>query len=75
MTDKLSSNTPQREYKVRASSMTATYNAGRFVASSAAEACQMARDDYARSSLGRSMNDVRAFRFYTVDKFPHEEES
>lgn len=64
-----------REYKVRAASMSATYNAGRFTADSAAEACRMAREDYAKSLLGRSLKDVGAFHFFTVDKFPHEEES
>lgn len=62
-----------REYKVRASSMTASYNAGRFIANSPGEACEMARAEYARSSLGRGLKDAGAFRFYTVDKFPHEE--
>jgi hypothetical protein len=64
-----------REFKVRASSMSATYNAGRFVAESAEEACRMAREEYAKSPLGRQMKDAGAFRFYTVDKFPHEEDS
>jgi hypothetical protein len=64
-----------REFKVRASSMTGTYNAGRYIADTAAEACELARQDYARSDMGRTMKDARAFHFYTVDKFPHEEES
>lgn len=63
-----------REYKVRASNLTATYNAGRFVADSPEQACEMARDDYAQSPLGRQMKDARAFKFFTVSKFPHEEE-
>jgi hypothetical protein len=62
----------QREYKVMASNMSATYSAGRFIASSAKEACQMAREKYASSSLGRALKDAGAFRFYTVSKFPHE---
>lgn len=62
-----------REYKVRASNMSATYNAGRFIAESPAEACEMARASYANSSLGRTMRDVGAFRFFVVDRFPHEE--
>lgn len=64
-----------REFKVRASSLRATYNAGRFVAENAMQACDMAKQDYARSALGRELKDVGAFRFYTVDKFPHEDES
>ena len=64
-----------REYKVRASNMSATYNAGRFMAHSSKEACEMARNEYAESSLGRMCKDVGAFHFYTVDKFPHEEEA
>ena len=63
-----------REYKVMCSSMTATYSAGRFVASSSQEACQMAREEYAKSDLGMALKDVGAFRFYTVDKFPYERE-
>ena len=62
-----------REYKVRASNLNATYNAGRFVADSTQEACSKAAEAYASSTLGRQLNDVGAFRFYTVDKFPHEE--
>lgn len=61
-----------REYKVRASSLSATYNAGRFIAESPAEACEMARRDYANSPTGRALKDSRSFRFYTVDQFPHE---
>lgn len=63
-----------REYKVRASSLTGTYNAGRFVAESAQEACEMARESYRRSALGQQLKDVGAFRFFTVDKFPYEED-
>jgi hypothetical protein len=63
-----------REFKVRASSMRASYNAGRFMANSAAEACDMARADYAKSATGRELKDVGSFRFYTVDRFSHEEE-
>lgn len=61
-----------REYKVMASSMTATYSAGRFVAASPAEACEMARKEYCDNSLGRQLEDAGAFRFYTVSQFPHE---
>jgi hypothetical protein len=63
-----------QEYKVMASSLTATYTAGRFVANSSAEAIEMARESYRNSDLGRRLNDVRAFRFYVVDQFPHERE-
>ena len=55
-----------REHHVRASSLSATYNAGRFVADSPQEAIEMAREQYQRSPLGRQMNDVRAFRFYVA---------
>lgn len=65
---------PMKEYKVMASSMRATYNAGRFKAESREEAIEMAREDYRRSPLGRDLKDVGAFRFYTVDKFPYEDE-
>jgi hypothetical protein len=64
----------QREYKVMCANMHATYSAGRFIASSPEEACQMAREEYANSSLGRDLKDAGAFRFYTVSKFPHERE-
>jgi len=61
-----------KEYKIRASSMSASYNAGRYTAESPAEACEMARQHYADSALGRALRDVGAFRFYTVDKFDFE---
>ena len=48
--------------------MTATYDAGRFVANSAREACEMAKRAYANSPLGRQLKDVGAFRFYTIRK-------
>lgn len=54
--------------------MTASYNAGIWTANSAAEACEMAREDYRNSMAGRTLNDVGAFRFYTVDKFDHEKD-
>lgn len=63
-----------REYKVCASSMTATFSAGRFVAETPKQACDMARDNYAQSLTGRALKDARAFRFYTVSRFPHEEQ-
>jgi len=63
-----------KEYKVMCSNMSATYSAGRFVASSPEEACEMARDAYRNSSVGRTMKDVGAFRFYTVSQFPYERE-
>ncbi len=56
-----------------ASSMTATYSAGRFVSNSPSEACNLAREEYKNSSLGRAMKDAGAFRFYIVEKFPTEE--
>lgn len=63
-----------KEYKVMCSNMSATYSAGHFIADSAAEACDMAREAYRKSDLGRALKDAGAFRFYTVDKFPHERE-
>lgn len=64
-----------KEYKVRASSFSASYNAGRFCAESPEEACERAKEDYRNSALGRHAKDVGAFRFYVVDKFPHEEDA
>lgn len=64
-----------REYRVQASSLTATYNAGRFVAESPEQACRMAREEYGRSATGRMLKDAGAFRFYTVDRFTHEEDA
>ncbi len=55
-----------RQFKVMASSMTATYSAGIFTAKSAADAIEMARENYQNSSLGRQLKDVGSFRFYTV---------
>lgn len=63
-----------KEFKVRAANMSATYNAGRFTANSEQEAIEMAREEYRNSSLGRSFKDVRAFRFFVVDKFDYEED-
>jgi hypothetical protein len=51
-------------YRVKASSMTATYTVGTFVADSPEEACEKGREDYRRSDVGRSLRDVGAFRFY-----------
>jgi len=59
-----------KEYKVMASSMTATYRAGRFVANSKEEAIRMAQDDYRKSELGRTLKDCGAFRFYVVSDWP-----
>lgn len=61
-----------REYKVMASSLSATYSAGKWCADSPEEACEMARENYANSGLGRACRDVGAFHFYTVSRFPHE---
>ena len=44
--------------------MRGTYNAGRFCAESIEEAIEMAREAYRNSSLGRTLKDVGAFRFY-----------
>lgn len=55
-----------KQFKVMASSMTATYCAGTFTAKSAADAIEMARENYRNSSLGRQLKDVGSFRFYTV---------
>ena len=57
-----------KEYKVMASSMTGTYRAGAFIASNPAEAIQMAKDNYRRSS--GYMNDLGAFHFYVVSEWP-----
>ena len=64
-----------KEYKIMASSMTGTYTAGRHIANSPAEACEMARIAYRDSSLGRCLKDAGAYHFYVVQKFPYEEES
>lgn len=63
-----------KEYKVMCSNMFATYNAGRFIADSAADACEQARENYRNSPTGRALKDAGAFRFYTVLEFPHERE-
>ena len=56
-----------KQYTIMASSMTATYSAGKFMAKSAQEAIEMARENYRRSQLGQTLKDVGSFRFYTVD--------
>ena len=55
-----------KEYKVMASNFYGTYRAGAFVARNQAEAIQMAKDAYKRSSA--YMNDVLAFHFYIVSE-------
>jgi hypothetical protein len=55
-------------YTVGASSMTASYSAGRFIAESRDEAIAKARERYRGSSLGQQLNDVGAFRFYITDE-------
>lgn len=54
----------RRVYHVMASNLTATYSAGRFEAESGHEARELARKDYARSNLGRTLKDAGAFRFW-----------
>jgi hypothetical protein len=56
-----------QEYKVMASSMRATYTAGRWIADSPQEACDMARRHYKKL-----WSDIGSFRFYTVSSFPYE---
>lgn len=56
-----------RQFKVMASSMRATYNAGLFTGKSKADAIEMAKEKYRTSALGRQLKDVGSFRFYTVD--------
>lgn len=63
-----------KEYKIMASNFSATYSAGRYCAETPQQAIEQARQDYARSPLGRTMRDVNGFRFYVVDKFPHEDQ-
>lgn len=63
-----------KEFKVMASSFNGTYRAGKFIAESADDAIEQARQSYRRSPLGRTLNDAGAFRFYTVSEFPHEHE-
>lgn len=54
----------KREYLVKASSLHATYTAGRFCATSPEEATDMAQTAYCNSSLGRALKDTGAFRFW-----------
>ncbi len=61
-----------KEFKVMASSMSATYTSGKFVAETADEAIQLAKENYRNGSLGKSLKDVGAFRFYVVDSYPYE---
>jgi hypothetical protein len=55
-------------FTVGAANMSASYEAGRFVAESKEEAIEKARTRYATSSLGRQLNDAGAFRFYVTDE-------
>lgn len=56
--------------KVRASSMTATYDAGSFVSDTDQEACELARERYANSPLGRQLKDAWGYRYYVTDREP-----
>lgn len=51
-----------------ASSMSATYSAGMFCTETDAEAIEQARNAYRDSSLGRTLHDVGAFRFYVAGR-------
>ena len=62
-----------RPYLVKASSPTATYRAGTFEANSPEDACELARDRYARSGLGRAMGDADAFRYFVAGEGQHRE--
>lgn len=55
---------------VGASTMVGTYNAGAFVTDTDAEACELARERYANSELGRAMKDAYAFTYYVTDRMP-----
>jgi hypothetical protein len=59
-----------RRFKVSASSPWGTYTAGVFEAESPADAVEMARESYRRSTLGRELKDVGAFRFYVTASAP-----
>lgn len=64
-----------RQYLVKASNLHATYTAGRFVADSPQDAIEQARDEYRRSPLGRSLNDIGGFRFWISTEEHRENES
>jgi len=51
---------------VKASSLTATYNAGIHCTETDSEAIELAREQYRNSPLGRQLRDVGAFRFYVA---------
>lgn len=53
---------------VKASNMSATYNAGIYCTATDAEAIEQARENYRSSSLGRQLKDVGAFRFYVAGR-------
>jgi hypothetical protein len=57
-----------KSYEISASNMTATYGAGKFIANSAAEAIEKAKEKYRKSPVGRELKDVGAFRFYVTDE-------
>jgi hypothetical protein len=61
-------------WRVKAANMSATYTAGVYLADTAAEACELARDNYRDSALGRTLKDTGAFRFWAVPCRCEEEE-
>lgn len=56
----------ERIWLVRAANMSATYKAGLYCAATAQEACEMAREDYRKSDMNRSLKDLGSFRFWAV---------
>lgn len=54
----------RRERLVKASSLSATYSAGRFESDSDTDAIEQAKDTYNNSALGRQLKDIGAFRFW-----------
>lgn len=53
-----------RPYLVKCSNTSATYTAGTYVAESAQDAMEMAREAYRVSPVGRRFQDTGAFRFW-----------
>ena len=58
-----------REFRVRAANFYATYNAGRYVAESAENAIEQAKQEGRRAGTHPG-----EFKFFVVDKFPDEKE-
>jgi len=56
-----------REFRVRAANFYATYNAGKYMAENAVDAIEQAKQEMRKFNMNPG-----EYKFFIVDKFPHE---